>query len=52
MGVKQGRPIVLHAARLTSWKGQTFVIEAAQRMQAANEIGDAAFILAGDAQGP
>jgi glycosyltransferase involved in cell wall biosynthesis len=50
-GVKQGQPIVLHAARLTGWKGQTFVIEAARRMQAANEVGDAVFILAGDAQG-
>ena len=50
-GVKEGQPIVLHAARLTSWKGQPFVIEAAQRLRAANELGEAVFILAGDAQG-
>jgi glycosyltransferase involved in cell wall biosynthesis len=50
-GVKEGQPIVLHAARLTSWKGQAYVIDAAQRLRAANKLGEAVFILAGDAQG-
>ncbi len=50
-GVREGQPIVLHAARLTSWKGQRYVIEAAQKMLAANELGDAVVILAGDDQG-
>lgn len=50
-GVKDGQPIVLHAARLTSWKGQAHVIEAAQRLAEANRLGEAVFILAGDAQG-
>jgi len=50
-GVKHGQPIVLHAARLTGWKGQSFVIEAARQMAAANRLGDAVFILAGDDQG-
>lgn len=44
------RKIVLHAARLTEWKGQRDVIEAAAQLKA---IGDerALVILAGDAQG-
>jgi glycosyltransferase involved in cell wall biosynthesis len=44
------RKIVLHAARLTEWKGQRDVIEAAAQLKA---IGDerALMILAGDAQG-
>ena len=50
-GVRKGQPIVLHAARLTSWKGQRYVIEAAQKMLAANQLSDAVFILAGDDQG-
>ncbi len=50
-GVREGQPIVLHAARLTSWKGQRYVIEAAQKMLAANKLGDAVVILAGDDQG-
>jgi glycosyltransferase involved in cell wall biosynthesis len=50
-GVEEGQPIVLHAARLTSWKGQSYIIEAVQRMRAARELGEAVSILAGDAQG-
>lgn len=50
-GVPEGQPIVLHAARLTNWKGQRYVIEAAQKMLAANQLSDAVFILAGDDQG-
>lgn len=46
----EGKKIVLQAARLTGWKGQRDVIEAAARLKA---LGDerAVFILAGDAQG-
>jgi glycosyltransferase involved in cell wall biosynthesis len=50
-GVKEGQPVVLHAARLTSWKGQAYVIDAVQQMRTANKLGEAVFILAGDAQG-
>ena len=50
-GVQEGRPVVLHAARLTRWKGHTYTIEAVKRLQAENKIGDAIVILAGDAQG-
>jgi glycosyltransferase involved in cell wall biosynthesis len=50
-GVREGQPIVLQAARLTSWKGQAHTIEAARRMQAADQLGDAVFILAGGAPG-
>lgn len=50
-GVNEGRKIVLQAARLTRWKGQTHVIDAARRMRDAGQLGDAVFILAGAAQG-
>ena len=49
--VRESQPVVLHAARLTSWKGQAHVIDAARQMRAANTLGDAVFILAGDACG-
>jgi glycosyltransferase involved in cell wall biosynthesis len=50
-GVRQRQPVVLQAARLSSWKGQRFVIEAAHRLLGENRLGDAVFVLAGDAQG-
>jgi glycosyltransferase involved in cell wall biosynthesis len=50
-GVREDQPVVLHAARLTSWKGQVHVIDAARRMLEGNQLGDAVFIFAGDAQG-
>jgi glycosyltransferase involved in cell wall biosynthesis len=50
-GVKDGQAVVLQAARLTSWKGQSLVIEAAHRLQQSGKLGDAVFVLAGDAQG-
>jgi glycosyltransferase involved in cell wall biosynthesis len=43
--------IVLQAARLTSWKGQSVLIDAAGRLKAAGWLQDVAVILAGDAQG-
>ena len=48
-GVAQNDRIVLHAARLTGWKGQRYVIDAAARLGADGE--SVVFILAGDAQG-
>jgi glycosyltransferase involved in cell wall biosynthesis len=50
-GVGDGQPVVLQAARLTSWKGQAFVIEAARELLRDDRLGDAVFIMAGDAQG-
>lgn len=44
-------PVVLQAARLTGWKGQSVLIEAAGLLKAKGRLGDAVFILAGDAQG-
>jgi glycosyltransferase involved in cell wall biosynthesis len=41
--------VVLHAARLTAWKGQRQIIDAAARMK--DKLGDVVFIMAGDAQG-
>src|SRR3990170_2271284 len=38
-GVRQGQPVVLQAARLTSWKGQPLVIEAARRLLAEHRLG-------------
>jgi glycosyltransferase involved in cell wall biosynthesis len=49
--VREAQPVVLHAARLTSWKGQVLVIEAMRRLRDEGRLGDAVFILAGDAQG-
>jgi glycosyltransferase involved in cell wall biosynthesis len=49
--VKPGEKIVLQAARLTRWKGQEVVIDAAARLKAANALDDVVFILAGDEQG-
>lgn len=50
-GVGDETPIVLHAARLTGWKGQHDVIEAAAKLFAGDSKYRATFILAGDAQG-
>ena len=50
-GVASEQPIILQAARLTGWKGQTVLIEAAARLQAAGRLGPAVVVLAGDAQG-
>jgi len=50
-GVPQGAKIVLHAARLTSLKGQRDLIAAAARLERDGVFGDAVFVLAGDAPG-
>lgn len=50
-GVAEGQPVILQAARLTSWKGQAYTIEAARRLRDAGQLGNAVVIFAGDAQG-
>ena len=50
-GVGDDRRIILNAARLTGWKGQSVIIEAVRRMKEADCLGDGVVILAGDAQG-
>ncbi len=49
--VEPDQPIILLAGRLTGWKGQRVLIEAARLMKAEGRLGDAVVILAGDAQG-
>jgi glycosyltransferase involved in cell wall biosynthesis len=48
-GVTDNQRVVLHAARLTKWKGQGDVVAAAARIR--DRIPNCVFILAGDAQG-
>jgi glycosyltransferase involved in cell wall biosynthesis len=50
-GVEPGQPVILLAARLTGWKGQTVLIDAAAHLAAEGQLGQAAVILAGDHQG-
>lgn len=50
-GVAPSARIVLVPARLTAWKGQRVVIEAAGILRAQGLHDDAVFVLAGDAQG-
>jgi len=49
-GVNDTDRVVLHAARLTQWKGQRFVIEAAALLAQKAALSDVVFVLAGDAQ--
>lgn len=50
-GIEADSPVVLHAARLTGWKGQTILIDAMARLSASGRAGTAVVVLAGDAQG-
>jgi glycosyltransferase involved in cell wall biosynthesis len=50
-GVSERQLVVLQAARLTSWKGQALVIEAARRLLSEDRLDDAVIIMAGDPQG-
>ncbi|MGD9805718.1 MAG: glycosyltransferase family 4 protein [Hyphomicrobiaceae bacterium] len=43
--------VVLHAARLTSWKGQSIVVDAAGRLAAEGRLDSIVFVFAGDDQG-
>jgi glycosyltransferase involved in cell wall biosynthesis len=50
-GIAPQQRVILQAARLTRWKGQPILIDAAARLQARGLLDDAAVVLAGDAQG-
>ncbi len=50
-GVEPGSRIILLAARLTPWKGQMVLIEAARQLAADGRLGDVVIVLAGDDQG-
>ena len=50
-GVSKDQRVILHAARLTGWKGQAVVIDAARELRARGRLADTQFVLAGDAQG-
>lgn len=50
-GVPPERPIILHAARLTSWKGQRVLLDAVARLVRGGLIGQAMLVFAGDDQG-
>ncbi len=50
-GVTAGARIVLLPARLTRWKGQRVLIEAASQLLALGEAKDICFVLVGDDQG-
>ncbi|MGE0630336.1 MAG: glycosyltransferase family 4 protein [Hyphomicrobiaceae bacterium] len=43
--------IILHAARLTSWKGQAILIDAVAALAAGDRLGNAVLVMAGDSQG-
>ncbi len=49
-GVALGERVILQAARLTNWKGQHVVVEAARRLHAEKRL-EGIVVLAGDAQG-
>ncbi len=50
-GVSPADRIILHAARLTGWKGQTILIDAMAQLTARGLAGKAIVVMAGDAQG-
>lgn len=50
-GVSANQKIVLQAARLTDWKGQRYVIDAAAKLRDTGCLEDTVFVLAGDSQG-
>ncbi len=50
-GLSRGDKVVLQAARLTGWKGQHDVIEAAAQLCRSDVGKDAVFVMVGDAQG-
>jgi glycosyltransferase involved in cell wall biosynthesis len=49
--VAPGQRVILQAARLTGWKGQRVVIDAAGRLARSGRLGDVVIVLAGDDQG-
>lgn len=49
--VGPAQKIILHPARLTRWKGQSVVIEAAARLEETSKLDGAVIVFAGDDQG-
>ena len=49
-GVSEDDIVILQAARLTGWKGQQILIEAAARLRGEDRAGNVKFVIAGDAQ--
>jgi glycosyltransferase involved in cell wall biosynthesis len=50
-GIPPHQRVILQAARLTRWKGQGVLIDAAAQLMAQGRLQDSAVVLAGDAQG-
>jgi glycosyltransferase involved in cell wall biosynthesis len=50
-GIGESARVVLHPARLTAWKGQTVLIEAARLLKQQGRLAGAVFVFAGDSQG-
>ncbi|MEO1281165.1 MAG: glycosyltransferase family 4 protein [Pseudomonadota bacterium] len=50
-GLKPDERVILNAARLTSWKGQTVLIQAARLLKDRGALDGCRLVLAGDAQG-
>ncbi len=50
-GIAPGRRIILQAARLTAWKGQRILVEAAKILHQSGGLDNVLFVLAGDDQG-
>jgi glycosyltransferase involved in cell wall biosynthesis len=50
-GIAPDARVILQAARLTGWKGQSVVVEAARLLKDASHLEDAVIVMAGDAQG-
>jgi len=49
-GIADNQRVILHAARLTSWKGQEVVIEAARLLKQRGLLDNSVVVLAGDVQ--
>jgi len=49
--IEPDRRIILHAARLTAWKGQKVLLEAAGRLASNGNLGQIVLVFAGDDQG-
>jgi glycosyltransferase involved in cell wall biosynthesis len=50
-GIAPGQRVILHAARLTGWKGQRVLIDAVGELDRAGCLGNTVLVLAGDNQG-
>ena len=51
-GVDPAARVILHAARLTAWKGQGVLIDAAAKLKAAGQLGDAVVVAGRRCPGP